>query len=252
MPTARTVMALILREMATRYGRSPGGYVWALVEPMGVILILAFGFSLLLNSPSLGNSFVLFYATGYLPFSLYQTVSLMVSRSLRFSKPLLFYPSVTWVDAILARFALNTLTDVMAAYLLLTGILAFTDTRIVLDLRPIVEAMALAAVLGLGVGTINCLLMGVFPVWETVWSIVTRPLFLASGIFFIYEDMPQVAQDILWFNPLLHITGIMRTGFYPMYAPQYVSLLFVLFVALVTLSMGLLLLRRYHKDILND
>ena len=28
--TLRTITALILREMATTYGRSPGGYVWAI------------------------------------------------------------------------------------------------------------------------------------------------------------------------------------------------------------------------------
>ncbi|MFP4328592.1 MAG: ABC transporter permease [Paracoccaceae bacterium] len=252
LPTSRTVLALILREMASRYGRSPGGYVWAVLEPLGMILILAFAFSLVLRTPSLGTSFILFYATGYLPFNLYQNVSLMVARAIMFSKPLLFYPSVTWVDAILARFLLNTLTSVMVTYILLTSILIVIDTRVVLDLVPVVEAMALAALLGLGVGVLNCLLMGLFPVWETVWSIFTRPLFLASGIFYLYEDMPQLAQDILWYNPLLHVLGIMRTGFYPMYAPQYVSPVFVLMVALGTLTMGLLLLRRYHKDILND
>ena len=29
--TARTIMALILREMSTRYGRTPGGYLWTVV-----------------------------------------------------------------------------------------------------------------------------------------------------------------------------------------------------------------------------
>ena len=43
----RTVMALMLREMSTTYGRSPGGYLWAVLEPLGGIammtLILAVG-----------------------------------------------------------------------------------------------------------------------------------------------------------------------------------------------------------------
>ena len=30
----RAIGALILREMATTYGRSPGGYAWALIEPV--------------------------------------------------------------------------------------------------------------------------------------------------------------------------------------------------------------------------
>jgi capsular polysaccharide transport system permease protein len=34
----RTIVALIMREMATSYGRSPGGYIWAIAEPVAGIV----------------------------------------------------------------------------------------------------------------------------------------------------------------------------------------------------------------------
>ena len=248
--TGRTVMALVLREMSTTYGRSPGGYAWAILEPVGAVLMLSLGFSLILRSPPLGTSFLMFYATGYLPFGLYQNVSIAVARALRFSRPLLAYPSVTWIDALLARFLLNTLTQLMVFALVIGGILATLDTRAVVDLPPILAGLAFAALLGLGVGTLNCVVMGLFPVWENVWSIITRPLFLASGIFFTYEDMPRPVQEILWWNPLLHVTGIARAGFYPTYDAAYVSPVFVLAAAALCLAVGLLFLGRYWRDIL--
>ncbi|WP_372574013.1 ABC transporter permease [Ruegeria jejuensis] len=247
----RTITALILREMSTRYGRNPGGYIWAILEPLGIIVILSFGFSLLMRSPSLGNSFLLFYASGYLVFNLYQNLSLTVSKAIRFSRPLLMYPVVTWVDAILARFILNLLTSLLVTYILITGILATVDSRAVLEMGPIAEALALAALLGLGVGTLNCAIGGLYPTYELIWSIATRPLFLVSGIFYIYEDMPQNVQDVLWYNPLIHITGLMRSGIYPTYHPLYISEIFILIISLSTLLMGLILLGRYHRDILN-
>ena len=237
--------------MSTRYGRTPGGYVWAVLEPLGAILILSIGFSLLLRSPSLGNSFILFYASGYLVLSLYQQVSLTVARSLFFSRSLLKYPSVTWCDAILARFLLNTLTNVMVCFVLLSAIILLIDTRIFFDVVPMVVAMSLSALLGLGVGTLNCVIFGLFPAWENFWNIATRPLFLASGIFYIYEDLPTLAQDILWWNPLMHLTGLMRTGLYVTYRPDYLSITYVLVFSMVPLTLGLLFLRRYHTDILN-
>lgn len=247
----RTIAALILREMSTRYGRTPGGYLWAIIEPLAAIIVLSLGFSLIMRTPSLGTSFILFYATGYLPFDLYQTVSNTVARAIGFSKPLLHYPAVTWVDAVLARFLLNSLTAILVSILLLSGILAVTETRSVLDLPPIVTAMALAMLLGLSVGVVNCALMGLFPLWEVAWSIITRPLFLASGIFFLYDTLPPLAQTILWFNPLIHIIGLMRTGFYPTYTGDYVSELYVISASLGLLVTGLILLGRYHRDILN-
>ena len=249
--TVRTVLALMLREMSSRYGRTPGGYVWAVLEPLAAIIVLSVGFSLVLRSPSLGTSFLLFYATGYLPFDLYMSVSNQVARAINFSKPLLQYPAVTWLDAVLARFLLNSLTSILVAILLLGGILIATDARATLDMVPVVQAMALAMLLGLGVGTLNCALIGLFPIWEVAWSIITRPLFLASGIFYIYEDLPPLAQDILWYNPLIHILGLMRTGFFPTYTAAYVNEVYVLAVSLVLLALGQILLGRYHREILN-
>lgn len=251
-PTSRTILALILREMSTRYGQSPGGYLWAVLEPLGAILILAVGFSLLIRHPSLGTSFILFYATGFLPFSVYQNVQNTVSRALIFSRPLLMYPTVTWLDALIARAALNILTGVMVSYLLLAGILVLGRSNAVLDIGPVILAMTMTALLGVGVGAMNCLLIGMFPAWEVIWSIISRPLFLASGILFVYEDLPRTIQGYLWYNPLLHIVGEMRRGFYPMYSPEYVSPAYVILVSVGLLAFSLVLLRRYHADILDQ
>ena len=249
--TMRTVLALMLREMSTRYGRTPGGYLWAVAEPLAAILVLSVGFSLVIRTPALGSSFLLFYATGYLPFSLYQSVAAAVARAILFSKPLLQYPAVTWVDAVLARFLLNALTSMVVAILLVVGILAVIDNRTVIDLVPVVESVGLAMLLGLGVGVVNCALFGLFPLWEVAWSIITRPLFIASGVLFLYNSLPPLARDVLWYNPLIHIIGLIRAGFYPTYSASYVDRAYVLGVCLVLLAFGLILLGRYHRDILN-
>ena len=249
--TTRTTMALVLREMSTRYGSTPGGYLWGIVEPLAAIMFLSIGFSLVMKSPSLGTSFLLFYATGYMPFNLYQTLAMTVSRALMFSKPLLKYPAVTWVDAILARFLLNSLTGILVTALLLTGILVVIDSRTVLDLVPITQALGVTILLGLGIGSLNCVLIGLFPLWNIVWGILNRPLFLASGVFFLYDTMPPLAQSILWYNPLIHVVGLMRTGFYPTYTAAYINLTYTLAIALISLTLGLILLGRYHREIIS-
>lgn len=251
-PHLRTVAALMLREMSTRYGRSAGGYLWALLEPLGTILLLAVGFSLLVHAPSLGNNFIFFYATGFLPFHCYQQISLVVARSITFSKPLLFYPAVNWLDALTARFVLNALTNIMVIYLLFSGMFLLSDIPVQIEIWRILQSIGLALLLGLGIGTLNCALMGLFHTWDQIWSIATRPLFLASGIFYIFEDMPRAVQEILWYNPLFHITGMARAGFFPRYEPEYVSSSYVIGLSLICLVAGLLLLRRYNRDILQN
>ncbi|MEO0793164.1 MAG: sugar ABC transporter permease, partial [Pseudomonadota bacterium] len=191
----RTITALVLREMSTRYGRSPGGYIWAVLEPVGAIAVLSIAFSLLLRAPSLGTNFALFYATGYLPFALYLTLAATISQAIRFSRPLLAYPSVTFMDAILARLLLNVLTQVIVFYIIVTGIHLVYDLRSILDFQAIALSLFMATSLGFAVGVLNCFLMAIIPAWENLWLIVNRPLFILSAVLFIYEDLPEVAAN---------------------------------------------------------
>jgi capsular polysaccharide transport system permease protein len=249
--TFRAILALILREMATRYGRSPGGYAWALLEPLGSIIALGFGFSLLVRTPPLGTSFLLFFATGSLPFGMYGNIGSAVGRCINFSRALLFYPAVTWLDAVLARFILGLLTETLVMVIILAGLVIMADSRTLLDIGPIVLSVFLAAVLGLGVGLVNCVLFGLFDIWMQIWGIVMRPLMLISGVLFLYESMPSSIQGILWYNPLMHVTGLMRRGFYSSYQASYVSISYVLMFSMICIFLGIVLMGRFHRDILN-
>ena len=48
----RVILALMLREMTTRYGKSTGGYIWAFAEPLGMIAILSAVFSMAIRTPA--------------------------------------------------------------------------------------------------------------------------------------------------------------------------------------------------------
>jgi len=247
----RAVSALMLREMTTRYGRTPGGYIWAILEPLGMIILLGLAFSLLARAPALGTSFLLFKGTGFMVMQAFTVLGGQVGHALTFSKPLLRYPRVTWVDAIFARFLLNAAVVFTSTFLILSGIILYEGLDIMISWGPVLLAMTLAAALGLGIGCLNAFLFMRFSVWQQVWSILTRPLFLISGVIILYEDLPPLGQKILWYNPILHLTGLMRDGFYPMYRPDYISLVFVGFCTLIPMAMGVLLLRRHHRTLLN-
>lgn len=247
----RSIIALMLREMGSTYGDSPGGYIWAVIQPIGMILILATAFSLLIKTPSLGSNFLLFYATGFLTYDTYNQLMKAVFDALKYSKAMLAYPRVTWIDAILARFFLNSLTLLTIFSIVITGVLIFIETRTVISILPIILGLSICMMTGLAVGMVNCLLAGLFPIWKVIWRILSRPLFLASGVIFIYEDMPSVVQNILWWNPILHATGLVRTGFYPTYYASYVSLIYCFGTAMFLIALSLLMLWSKHEKILN-
>jgi capsular polysaccharide transport system permease protein len=250
--SVRAIMALVLREMETTYGRSPGGYIWAVLEPAAGIALLTFIFSLAFRAPPIGINFPMFYATGMVPFLMYMDISNKISQSIHFSRPLLVYPSVTYVDALIGRFLLNTLTQILVAYIIFAGIFFIFETRTSPDLMQIALALAMTGCLAFGIGTLNCFLNTRFPIWQRVWGIINRPMFILSCIFFVFETVPQPYRDILWWNPLVHLVGQMRAAFYPSYDAAYVSPTYVFGIALICAVFGLVFLTRFHRDLLNN
>lgn len=248
----RAVFALMLREMATTYGRSPGGYLWAIVDPLAGVILLTAVFSLAFHSPPLGTNFPLFYATGYLPFIAYAELTAKLGQAIRYSRPLLSYPAVTYIDAILSRMILNFLTNVLIFVIMVCGIALFYGLDIQLDPGRLAHALAMMAVLVLGIGTLNCYLFGAFPVWERIWSILNRPFFFISGVFFLVDKMDQGFRDIVLWNPLAHIVCEIRAGFFPMYEARYASPLYVYGFGLVCLFFGLLLLYRHSRYLITE
>lgn len=248
----RTVMALVLREMSTTYGRSAGGYFWAILEPVLGIALLSLIFSMALSSPALGDNFPLFYASGYLPFSMTMHLLNKIAASVRFSRPFMAYPCVTFVDALVARLVLNGLTNMVITAIVVFGIMLIFGLPLWADLGAISASIGLGMLLGTGIGTINCYLSTSFPVYEQIWVIATRPLFLMSGVFFTFDALPRVAQEVLWYNPLVHIVGLMRRGLYPTYNSDYISVSYVILVSMVALFFGLLLLSRHFKRLMES
>ncbi|MEM7547560.1 MAG: ABC transporter permease [Pseudomonadota bacterium] len=237
----RVIVALMMREMTTRYGKSAGGYVWALLEPIGMIAVLVIVFSQALRSPQLGDSFPLFFATGYIAFGFYGELSNFASAAIAMNKPLLTLPRVTPIDAILARFLLQFITLCVTGVIILSGIMWIEDIHTVIDYASILKAIGYASILGLGVGITNVVIFSFVPTYQNVWKIITRPMFLISGVFFIMEDLPGPLQDILWWNPVIHATGLMRKGFFPLYDANFVSELYIGGLGFGFLTLGLFL-----------
>lgn len=245
----RSISALILREMSTSYGRSPGGYLWVILEPVAGVTLLTVLFSLLARNPPLGTNFPLFYATGMLPFTMYAAVCGLVATAVLFSRAFLSYPAVSFMDALIARFLLTSLTHILVMVLIISGIVLTYDLKLVIQWQYAFQSIGLLLMLTFGIGMANCYLFMKFPVWQSFWGILNRPLFLLSGVFFIPELLPEKALVYILWNPLIHIIGLMRKAFYPTYDAPYIDMTYVAVLSVCIGALGLWFVYRYHKDL---
>jgi capsular polysaccharide transport system permease protein len=248
----RVLFALVVREMNTKFGRSYGGYIWAIAEPLGGVMLLNLAFSLTVRRPPLGTNFPLFYATGIVPFFLFTGISGSVANAVITNRGLLHYPVVSPLDAVFGKFILDFTTMLVVGILLSGGIIIVYALPVTLDPVSALTGFTLAGLLGLGVGTINCVLFGMFPTWRNIWNVMTKPLFIVSGTFFIYESAPASFQAIMWWNPIVHVVALVRAGFYGSYNPYYVSIPYVLAVAGSLFVIGAYLLRRHASWLIEN
>ena len=167
------------------------------------------------------------------------------ARAVKSNSGLLTYSVVTTLDAIFAKYIFSVVTMFLISLVLYPTVILFFHVPVNLDLGAITVAFFLSSLLGLGIGTLNCVLFGFFPTWNNIWRVLTRPLFFLSGVLFLYESMPPVVQRVLWWNPVVHVISLMRSGFYSEYDPQFISYSYVIGIALGSFLVGGYLLRRH-------
>ncbi|WP_208179558.1 ABC transporter permease [Sinorhizobium medicae] len=248
----RVTAALIVREMSTRFGSKPGGYLWAIFDPVAHVAMMTVIFQAIARTPALGLSFPLFFASGYLPFAFYQRMSSFMAGTVKANKALFSYPIVSPLDAIVSRFILQLMTDTLVSILILVMILELSGVAQPMDIAGMIEAAGAAALLGLGMGTINIVMFARFPLYEQIFGIINRPLFMISGVFFLPDSLPHPFRDFILYNPLVHIIMWFRASIYPEYRAYGLDKGYVIEFALVCFVAGLALLTTSVREIRED
>lgn len=247
----RNTVSLILREMRSKFGNQKLSYAWALIEPLGWVMMMSAIFMAMgTHTAPIGDSFILFFTTGLVPFSAFKDTSNVVRGAVKQNKPLLFFPVIKPIDTFVSRAILETLTQ-FAVFALIVG----THSFYVRSLPPadwlnVIIPFFLLAVLGFNVGIINCVISAYFQTWDQIWNVLSRPLFIISGIFFTAQTLPPAAQDLLYWNPMMHCIEWVRSGFFPQYHSNFLDLTYVLVSALGGLFLALLLERIFRNKIL--
>lgn len=231
-------------------GRSLLGYLWQIVAPAVGILVTSAILDAFFRDPPMGTSFALFVASGMLPYAFFMEVSSNVGAAVRFSRQLLNYPNVTFMHALLARFILLVMTKLVVYVVVLAAIVHIYDLSPYFDYGSIGTALALAFFAGFALGAFNCLLLCFIPLWDRIWALITRPLFLFSAVIYPFDSVPLPYRDWLWWNPIIHMVGLMRRGIYPTYEAAYVSVTYITSIILIVIPVALFFLRRYWREML--
>lgn len=239
----RVIGALLLREAKTRFRGSSLGYFWAVLEPVSHVAVLAFVYWAISRQSPVGPSVLLFFVTGVLPFFLFHRVAMQLGASVRGSQKVLRMPFIAPVDMVVARAVLEGLTWVVVTCILVFALLALELAEPPADPATAALGALVTFGLGMGVGLVNASAMVLWTSWIQIYGMITRPLYIFSGIFYSIDQVPSGLQYWLSWNPVLHGVQWFRLGFRADYTTPVLDELYLLSWVAGSFLLGLCLLR---------
>jgi capsular polysaccharide transport system permease protein len=211
---ARTIHALLVRELMVRYGRNNIGFVWVILEPMILCVGVMFIWSILGGHGKEGIKVVELVLTGYMPLTLWRHLTGMVLGMFRNNVGMIYHRRVSLLDLVLARQLLEIIGTTAAllviySFLVITG-LAEGFRR--LDL--VLLGWLMMAWIGVAFGAL-------LACWSERQEVVERfvqPLqylnIPISGAFFLVDWLPHWAQNVIMYHPLVHCWEVFRAGYF--------------------------------------
>ncbi|MGV6816491.1 MAG: ABC transporter permease [Thiotrichales bacterium] len=232
------IMALMLRELKTRFGSYRLSYFWALFEPISHILILALIFGFVLGRTLPGINYPLFLTTGIMPWLLFSNMITRGMAAVDANRALFNYRQLKPFDTIIARMVLEAIIILTAyAILLLIAWWVGIDFAIHEPLRLILSLVLLFLV-AFGLVLPLCYINTLYPEIGKVIPLLMRPLYFVSGIFFSISTIPQQYHAYLTWNPVLHAVELSRSAIFPGYPHDEASVMYLTAIAIILIAVG--------------
>ena len=251
-PIARTrfqiqrdvIYALLLREIASRFGKSRGGYLWVLVEPVAHLSfpILVLGFMRQVVLP--GIDYPVFLVYGFLPFLLFKAICIQTMEGTNANRGLLSYRQVLLMDVFIAKAMAYCVIQSIVFGLVFVGL-----AMLGFDVRPALPielgaVLLLTVTLAFGFGLLFAALCSMAPDARTLIRLLFVPLYFMSGVLFPITRFPDDWVRWLALNPVLHLVELSRSVGLEHYEPmRYLSVTYPLALAVFALFIGLALYR---------
>lgn len=235
----RSISALILREMRTRYGRSRFGYLWTIFEPLAHILVMVSLIKTFSHSaPPIGDDFAVFYFTGIIPYHLFVHTAGQMMSAVAANRPLLQLPPVKTIDVYISRGVLELVTVLVVAFLFICGFQLLGLNGIPINAMGVLLAVCILWLTAIGVGMINTVIASFFDGWERIWGAMTSLIYFSSGTFYIPRIMPEEVRNVLAWSPILQAIEMVRVSYFNEPYPVWLDVGYMGKLALITLTIG--------------
>ncbi|WP_425987512.1 ABC transporter permease [Ensifer sp. R-19] len=234
------ILALILRDMRTRFGRSHLGYLIAIGWPLAHLVSIV-GVAAFINKVMpLGTDPAIFVATGALPYILCLYPARMIGQAIVSNKPLFLFPIVTVFDVMASRILIEFITAFIVVIIFGSGLYVLGVDIVPLDATVAMSAILATVFFSISVGVLSTVITSIFPFWGIGFVVIMVLLYGFAGVFVLPTSLSQGMRELMWYNPLFHCVEWIRSAYYEGYGDDMLSRSYLLWSAATALLLGLL------------
>ncbi len=243
---------LVLRDLQRYYGNFRLGYLWSILEPLGMTTVLWLVFSVLLGDRRMGEQpYFLFLSVAILPwwwFTKGVSASTKVFRGNMAPLTISLLPTQLSV----LRVIFVSMADFVLSLpiILVAMLITWTFPNAWILLFPV--AILVQFILMYGIGLFVSSVSSLVPDFARIVRIVMRAMFYLTPVLYAISNIPKGAQEIAMFNPLVGILGMYRIGFWSSETETPVRFAIGMGVIAVFVVIGFLTFHRLESRILKE
>lgn len=207
-------MALLMREVLTRYGRHNIGFLWLFVEPM----LFTMGVTGLWALKGLETGYRLpitaFAVTGYSSILLWRSMPSRCCAAIEPNLTLMYHRNVKVIDLFLSRILLE-IAGTTTSFVTLTlvfytiGWMTLPENNLL-----VIAGWLMLAWFGASLALVIGALSARTDLVDKIWHPIAYLLFPLSGAIFMVEWLPPYAQKLVLLLPMVHGVELLREGFF--------------------------------------
>ena len=232
------IFAIFLREIKSK-SNDKFGMAWSVISPVVFIFALSYIRGRVDSGATHGIPTFFFMVFGMILVQFFLSMLSSTASAIKKNKPLYAFRQVQPMSSVIAiagyefliKLFVCIVIAVIAYFLKMTAQFSNPLEMILILIRVGLIAMSLGLLFSLA----NCYI----PELEKIQSLLTRPLFFISGIFFSLQDISREYWPYLTWNPLLHAVELTRYAAYPQYGSAGVSYYYLDLSTLVVVSLAL-------------
>ena len=241
------LLELVKRDLRVKYRKSVLGYLWSLLNPLMMMMVVSIVFSYMFRFDI--ENYPVYLITGQTLFNFFQEATNMsmnsITNSASLIKKVYLLKQVFPVSRILSSFV-TFLFSLMAIVI----IMIFTRVKVTPAILLVPLPLLYILVFSMGVGLILSIMATYFRDVYYLWGIFITAWMYFTPIFYPATQLPDFAMNIMKLNPLYQMLQCFREvvlyGTFPTWRRHAACIFF----ALLALNVGIQVFKKKQGDLI--